>query len=310
MGYRMKNTEVTLTNDYLFKRILGSEENKEILQDFLECVLDLASEKIEGLELIDKEFKKDRADDRTGILDIQVRLKNGVLIDIEMQLAWNSSFVARSLFYWSKMYLRDFKSGSPYSSLRRCISINIIGAGYNLDDALHSAFVLINPKTKAKMTDLMEFHFFNLEKLKDSSIICKEKKENKLVNWLRFINASNQEERNMLAATSPVLAILNEQVGKLNLSPEEQYLYESRMKLRSDIVSIQESSFNQGIEEGIEKGIKKGIKKGIEKGIEEGIEKGKKAGILATAKNLLNMGMSWQDVAKATGLSEEEIIKL
>ena len=98
----------------------------------------------------------------------------------------------------------------------------------------------------------------------------------------------------MLAATSPVLAILNEQVGKLNLSPEEQYLYESRMKLRSDIVSIQESSFNQGIEEGIEKGI----------------EKGKKAGILATAKNLLNMGMSWQDVAKATGLSEEEIIKL
>ena len=110
----------------------------------------------------------------------------------------------------------------------------------------------------------------------------------------------------MLAATSPVLAILNEQVGKLNLSPEEQYLYESRMKLRSDIVSIQESSFNQGIEEGIEKG----IKKGIEKGIEEGIEKGKKAGILATAKNLLNMGMSWQDVAKATGLFEEEIIKL
>ena len=74
------------------------------------------------------------------------------------------------------------------------------------------------------------------------------------------------------------------------------------MKLRSDIVSIQESSFNQGIEEGIEKGIKKGI--------EEGIEKGKKAGILATAKNLLNMGMSWQDVAKATGLSQEEIIKL
>lgn len=74
------------------------------------------------------------------------------------------------------------------------------------------------------------------------------------------------------------------------------------MKLRSDIVSIQESSFNQGIEEGIEKGIKKGI--------EEGIEKGKKAGILATAKNLLNMGMSWQDVAKATGLFEEEIIKL
>ena len=57
MGYRKKNIEITLTNDYLFKRILGSEENKDILQDFLECVLDLSSEEIEGLELIDVEMK-------------------------------------------------------------------------------------------------------------------------------------------------------------------------------------------------------------------------------------------------------------
>ena len=31
----------TLKNDYAFKRLLGVEENKAILQDFLECVLDL-----------------------------------------------------------------------------------------------------------------------------------------------------------------------------------------------------------------------------------------------------------------------------
>ena len=98
----------------------------------------------------------------------------------------------------------------------------------------------------------------------------------------------------MLALTSPVLAILNEQVGKLNLSPEEQYFYESRMKLKSDIVSIQETSFNRG----------------IAKGREEGIEEGRLEGILATAKNLLKMGMSLQDVAIATGLSTDEIIKL
>ena len=41
----------TLKDDYAFKRLLGVEENKEILQDFLECVLDLNSNKIAGLEL-------------------------------------------------------------------------------------------------------------------------------------------------------------------------------------------------------------------------------------------------------------------
>ena len=30
---------LTLKNDYLFKLLLGSEENKDCLQDFLECVL-------------------------------------------------------------------------------------------------------------------------------------------------------------------------------------------------------------------------------------------------------------------------------
>ena len=101
----------TLKNDYAFKRLLGVEENKAILQDFLECVLDLDPSEIAGLELLDKELKKEHAEDRTGILDIQVRLKDGMLIDVEMQLVWDASFVARALFYWSKMYTRDFKSG-------------------------------------------------------------------------------------------------------------------------------------------------------------------------------------------------------
>ena len=136
MNTTKKEFSLTLKNDYLFKRMLGVEENKPLLRDFLECVLGLESGEIEKIELLDKELKKDHLDDKVGILDIQVRLKNGTLIDVEMQLVWDASFIARSLFYWSKMYVRDFKSGSPYSSLHKCISINIIGGGFNLDDGL------------------------------------------------------------------------------------------------------------------------------------------------------------------------------
>ena len=31
------NATLTLRNDYLFKRLLGAEDNKACLQDFLEC---------------------------------------------------------------------------------------------------------------------------------------------------------------------------------------------------------------------------------------------------------------------------------
>ena len=67
--------EITLKNDYAFKRLLGAEENKAILQDFLEIVLDIPHEEIEDVELLDKELKKDRSVDKTGILDVKEGLK-------------------------------------------------------------------------------------------------------------------------------------------------------------------------------------------------------------------------------------------
>ena len=76
--------EVTLKNDYLFKRLLGAEENKDILQDFLECVLDIPHNEIEGIELLDKKLKKDHFTDKIGILDVKVRLRNKANIDIEI----------------------------------------------------------------------------------------------------------------------------------------------------------------------------------------------------------------------------------
>ena len=42
----------------------------------------------------------------------------------------------------------------------------------------------------------------------------------------------------MIATTSPVLQLLNEKIDVLTLSPIEHKLYESRMKLKSDITTI------------------------------------------------------------------------
>ena len=93
---------LTLKNDYLFKLLLGSEENKACLQDFLECVLDIPTGIITDLELLDKELIKDAISDKTGILDVKLRLKDGTTIDIEISftdrrpcLSVNTSFAIR-----------------------------------------------------------------------------------------------------------------------------------------------------------------------------------------------------------------------
>ena len=276
--------QITLTNDYAFKRFLGSEENKPILQDLLQCILGLSSDEITGLELMDKELTKEELSDKSGILDVKLKLANGIVIDIEIQASWNASFVKRTLFYWAKMYTADFKAGESYDNLHKCITINIIADGFHLNDAVHSEYLLQEKRAHTLLTDVLEVHFLDLQAAKRATE--EESAENKqvpLINWLRFIETSDKEERAMIAKTSPILKMLNEQIDILSLSPVERKLYESRMKLKSDIATISEDQFKAGLQEG------------------------KLEGKLETARVLKQLGDPVQKIMQATGLSQEEV---
>jgi len=283
---------LTLRNDYLFKLLLGSEENKACLQDLLECILDIPTDTITGLELLDKEFSKDEVTDKTGILDVKLRLKDGTTIDIEIQNSWSSEFIPRTLFYWSKMYIEGFKEGESYTNLTRCIAINLVSQGFKVNTAIHSVYSILEQNTYKPLTDLLEIHFLNLSAAQEIDIQRKPiEKQQKLINWLRFIATDDREERNMLATTSPILQMLNEKIDILSLSPEERKLYESRMKLKSDIATISEVQF----------------KSGLELGFAEGEEHGSRQARLETAKTMLTMGYPIGDICKIARLSQAEV---
>ena len=287
---------LTLKNDYLFKLLLGSEENKACLQDFLECVLDMPVGMIADLELLDKELSKDAISDKTGILDVKLRLKGGTTIDIEIQNSWSAEFIPRTLFYWSKMYIESFKEGEPYTSLTRCIAINLISQGFKLNSEVHSAYSIQEQKSHQPLTDLLEIHFLNLSAVKGAKIrqTVTTQKQEKLLNWLRFIETDDKKERAMLAMTSPVLQMLNEKIDVLSLNPEERKLYESRMKLKSDIATISEVQYNAG----------------IERGKILGLAEGSRQKALETAAAFKRFGFDIDKIAEGTGLSREEIEKL
>ena len=284
--------QITLTNDYAFKRLLGSEENKPLLQDFLECILDLTPQQVIGLEFMDKELTKEEFSDKTGILDVKLKLIDGTIIDIEIQASWNASFVKRTLFYWAKMYTADFKAGESYDKLHRCIAINIIADGFKLNDAIHSEYLLQEKTVHSILTDVLEIHFLDLQAAKRAKAEGKAAgKRGQLINWLRFIGATNRKERAMIATKSPVLQMLNEKIDVLTLSPTERKLYESRMKLKSDITTISETQFNAG----------------VERGLAEGEVRGSRQKALETARILKQFGDPLQKIVQVTGLTVQEV---
>ena len=132
-------------------------------------------------------------------------------------------------------------------------------------------------------------------------------KREKLINWLRFIATDDQKERGMLAVTSPVLQMLNEKIDVLSLSPEERRQYESRMKLKSDIATISEVQFKAGAEWGLVEGEARGLAEGKSLGLAEGEARGSRQKALETAKNLLHLGLSGENIAQATGLTKAEV---
>ena len=100
----------------------------------------------------------------------------------------------------------------------------------------------------------------------------------------------------------PVFRKLAE-IGDLRkLSREELELYDEDIKNMRDIYATRKFDEKKGIEIGMAKGMAKGMEKGMAKGMEK--EK------LATARRLLSMGLSDEQVSTATELPLEEIQKL
>nr|WP_314780582.1 Rpn family recombination-promoting nuclease/putative transposase [uncultured Treponema sp.] len=279
--------KITLRNDYAFKRVFGVEENKDVLQDLLECILDIPPETIAGLELLDKEFHKDSISDKTGVLDVKLCLKNNTIIDIEIQNRWNSEFVQRTIFYWAKMYTENLKTGQVYTKLPKCITINIVGEGFDLNSLIHSEYNVVEKHLNDRLSDELEIHFLNLAKVKeqDENTESDEKKK-KLYNWLKFIETDDEEVRNMLAQESPMMRKANATIEIMEMSPKEKWLYENRMKYEHDKASWK----HEGYQEGLDKG-------SYQKAIE-------------TAAAFKRMGIDIEKIAEGTGLSKEEVEKL
>jgi predicted transposase/invertase (TIGR01784 family) len=109
--------------DVVFQALFGEIGNERITKGFLETIL---KRKIESIDLsknpiLRREFK----DDKLGVLDILVELDGKEKCNIEMQLIDQSNIIERILYYWSRLYTRQIKTGEDYSLLEKTIVILI-----------------------------------------------------------------------------------------------------------------------------------------------------------------------------------------
>ena len=121
----------------------------------------------------------------------------------------------------------------------------------------------------------MEMYLIRLDLVKN--IVYNETSE-RLVRWLKFMNAQSYEEM--------------KEIGK------EDEVMEQALKYIDEFLEKEGTTFQDKID--YEK----------VKSFDDGLMKGEKAGIMKTAKKMLKDGLNINSIAKYTGLSKEEIENL
>ncbi len=182
--------------DIIFKKIFAVEENEDLLHDFLSSLLEIPYNDIQKIYVQNPEILPEATDGKFSRMDLKLLVDNR-LINVEMQINPQTDFNDRTLYYWSKMYSDELKSGERYDLLKQSIIINILNFNMFNCKEYHSHFKILEAERHELLTDKFSIHFFELKKINKQI-----NKDNRKELWLQFINAESEEELAMLQNTN------------------------------------------------------------------------------------------------------------
>ncbi len=282
------NKRLSPKNDFVFQKIFGTEENKDLLLALLNAILHLPPAKIlTDLTVISgARLDRERLEDKTGILDVRAQTSDGSIVNIEVQLANQYNMEKRTLFYWSRLFAGQQEKGKDYAELKRTITINILDFKYLEPEQYHNVYHLREDKVNHLLTDVLEIHFIELPKFFEEEPDW----EDALHRWLMFIGQAKEEVLHMLETKDSKIAKATKVLQLLSSDPETVRLSELREKAIWDEVSRLNGARAEGLQQGLQQGM-------LQKQV-------------SIARRMLSKGMEPTDIAEMTGLSLDEVRKL
>ena len=294
---KMRGKYLNPKADLIFKMVFG--EHPDLVMSLLNALLPLPDDgQIESVEYLTPEMVPDNPAKKDSIVDVRCKDQQGRQFIVEMQLYWNEEFKRRVLLNASKAIVRQLDKGQDYSLIQPvyCLSlVNDKAFDYETDEFYHD-YAIVDVEHTDRHIEGLRLVFVELPKFKPQSIA--EKKM--AVLWLRFLTEIAEDTVEAPAelleneATRKALGL----VEKSAMTEGQLYAYEKFWLAVVDERILREAA------------AKKGYNEGMEKGLAEGMEKGMQKGIYTVARNMKQMGLSLEDITKATGLSEKEIAEL
>ncbi|MCP4697646.1 MAG: Rpn family recombination-promoting nuclease/putative transposase [Gammaproteobacteria bacterium] len=242
MKHRIKPTV-----DCIFKCILGSKENKNLLVHFLNAVLEPEKgSQIRDVTIENPYNEKEFVGDKLSIVDVKAMDEKGRMYQIEIQLAVHAALSARILYTWSGIYRSQIQEGDDYKKLKRAVSIWVLNESLFEDTkACHLPFSAYNSEHKLALTDHLAIHLLQLPECKPEKMIKSEKER-----WIYLfkegenIDADNPPDSMKTKEMMQVMKVLQ----RFSENQKDYFLYQSRL----DAI-LKENTYISELEEAMKK---------------------------------------------------------
>jgi len=167
--------------DCVFKALLGSEENRNLLVHFLNAVLtDDLSAPITEAEILNPYNDKEFLDDKLSVVDVKAKDSEGRLYQIEIQLSTYRHLPERMVYTWCDIISQQLQSGNDYSLLKPVFSIWLLAENLLPDEAGYAHEYKLQNRLGRTLADLGGIHLLELKKFTAERIETEEQR------WLKF----------------------------------------------------------------------------------------------------------------------------
>jgi len=179
----------TLKHDLLFKMLFV--RHPDLLQTFVGLALGIPQQDITEFTIVNTEIPPELLTSKFCRLDINMKV-NGKLVDLEVQVNDEGAFAERAAYYGCREFSMALPSSEEYGNAPAVIIISIVAFPIWRGGKVHSIFQILEAETHERMTDKLEWHFFELPKLGEIH------SDDELELMLQLFHAETEEELEQL----------------------------------------------------------------------------------------------------------------
>lgn len=283
---KIEERYISLLTDFGFKRIFGTDPNKELLINFLNSLFD-GEEVIKDVKYLNSENVGDVYTERKAIFDVYCENEKSEKFIVEMQNAYQTYFKDRSLFYSTFPIREQAPKGSDWNfCLKKVYVVALLNykmsdEAFDSSDTIHT-IALMDTKTNKVFNTKLMFKYVEVGRF--------DKTDEELTSlsdkWMYVLKNLSRLDNRPAALREKIFSKLFAAASVARFTPTELREYEDSLKAYRD------------------------IKNSLDTAKEEGREEGREQRNIEIAKKMLAAGMHIDIIINMTDLSKDEIEKL